>query len=559
MPRPKLSLTAAFLWIEAIAMAGFSFMGGQGWLLPLATVVALFAALLSKGLGTSLCATAAAAGYWISVGRLVLPVFSLPVSFAVVAILSGVVVAFLGIVEQAGMNEEGSLRGRWLKLVTLLHFMVAGLLLADQRQLLSAPVAVGWMGTILGLVLTLDIITASFAKLFTPPGNHHALRPPGAFRFFQWLGPEWRDCLPRQAIPSDDALPGISEMWLWPLIKSRGPLIILAGLLFTWAMTCVHEVSAGQQGIRTRLGCFESAVLPPGLHVSLPWPFGGVRSVATDQMHELVLGFGSDPGKPILWERPHYIDEELSLVGGGDDFLSISVPILYRISNPHAYLLSAANPDLLLRDLAKRSLLQLTLNRTAADIMTDSRESLRKAMQRELQAELDRRNAGLLVCDVYFRDIHPPVAVAPAFQEVVSAIEEKEAVIHGGEEYRLEQLPVAQGDAKRVLLEAEAKRDGRLAKVSGDVSRFSSLGKARAEAPGMYDLREGFRTFDSTLAGAKKAIFDEKFHGQIPAHLDLRRVLNPKLIDHSAPSAEPLVPDPDRTADTFDPSVEGYH
>jgi len=559
MSHPKLSLTAAFLWSEAVTMAGFSFTGGHGWLLPIATVLALFAALLSGGLGLSLCAATVAAGYWISVGRLMLPVFPLPVPFTVAAILGGVVVAFLDIVDQVAGGGDRLLRSRWMKLATLLHFAVAGLLIADQRQLLAASVVIGWMGTVLGLILTLDIATASFAKLFTPPEQYPLLRVPGAFRFFQWLGPEWRTCLPQPTATPDDALPGIADMWLWPLIKRRAPLILLAGLLLTWAMTCVHEVTAGQLGVRTRLGRFESEVLTPGLHLSLPWPFGGVRTVATGEMHEVVLGFGSDPGKPILWERPHYVDEELSLVGGGDDFLSISVPILYRISDPRAYLLSAADPDLLLRDLAKRSLLHLTLGRPAAEIMTDSRESLRSTMHRDLQAELDRRQSGLQVCDVYFRDIHPPVAVAPAFQEVVSAIEEKEAVIHGGEEYRLEQLPMAQGDARRILLEAEAKRDNRLAKVGGDVSRFTSLGKARAGDPGMYDLREGFRTFDATLAGAKKAVFDDKFQGQVPAHLDLRRVLNPKLIDHAAPSTEPLVPDPDRAPDSFDPGVEGYH
>jgi hypothetical protein len=60
------------------------------------------------------------------------------------------------------------------------------------------------------------------------------------------------------------------------------------------------------------------------------------------------------------------------------------------------------------------------------------------------------------------------------------------------------------------------------------------------------------------LAGAKKAVIDDKLRGSIPTHLDLRKVLNPDLVTTEETGKESLVPRPVQSRDEFDLDIEGY-
>jgi regulator of protease activity HflC (stomatin/prohibitin superfamily) len=190
--------------------------------------------------------------------------------------------------------------------------------------------------------------------------------------------------------------------------------------------------------------------------------------------------------------------------------------------------------------------------------MLDSRESIRLELHRRLQADLDQIRSGLIIDRVSLRDIHPPVAVAPVFQEIVSAIEEKEAIIHESEQYRLEHLPTARGAASDLITKAEAAAASRKIAANSHAHRLGLQAAARAKAPSLYETREGYRAFDQSLAGAKKIITDDSLSQGTPLHLDLRRVLNSNLIDTAPPAAEPLISDPSKRRDQFNLHVEGY-
>ncbi len=347
-------------------------------------------------------------------------------------------------------------------------------------------------------------------------------------------------------------------MWMWPSVRRALPALAITGLLLTWLGTAVHEIGSPQLGVRQTLGSWEKRDLAPGLHLSAPFPFGEICKVESKRIHQIVLGFKADPGQPILWERAHYEEEEISLVGGGDDYLSISVPISYRLARPSDYLRASAASESLLQSLAARIIQRLTASLPASEIMTTAREPLRAEIKTLLQQDLDALRSGILIEAVHLRDIHPPVDVAPFFQEVVSAIEDKETAIHIGEDYRNDNLLRFAGNAKAVVINAESSRDNRLLAAQGDTGRFLIRARARQIDPNLYDLREGFAVFDATLGGAKKAIFDDRIKGAMPMHLDLRKVLNPDLISSAPPVPQSLIPRPGRSREAFDMEIEGF-
>ncbi len=549
----RISPPALFLWLEAIALLAVSCGTASFGLLPVAGLLAWFAAAFSGGWVVAF--VLAGAGAWCAfVG---MPVGHLSSAAAVLVLVAGVGLAFCGILGEIGKKSAPPHRALLLRFALGLHFLTAGCLFALPQLPSAAPLGFVRGFAALALILIADTSAKFIARLCTPKRHWQELSEPGTLFFFRWCGPAGRAWFPAVKDSLDHTLK-LGEMWMWPVVRRSLPLFAAFTLLLVWLSTALHEIDAGSLGVRHCGGRWEKANLSPGLHVSWPWPLGGVTQVDTGRSREIVLGFRADPGQPILWERAHYEAEQKSLVGGGDDLLSISVPVFYRVADPAASLRVSEDPERLLRSLAERMLLQLSLDRPAAELMTSAREPLRVEFLQRLQQDLDARSSGLRLDDVYFRDIHPPVAVAPAFQEVVGAIEEKEAFLHEGEASQRDALIRARGESAQLVTTAASTAANRLSQVRGEVSRFNDRLAAWKQAPGLYELREGFLVFDRTLAGAKKAIFDKKLRGSIPANLDLRKVLNPDLVNSGPAAPQSLVPRPVKSRDAFDLDIEGY-
>jgi membrane protease subunit HflK len=69
----------------------------------------------------------------------------------------------------------------------------------------------------------------------------------------------------------------------------------------------------------------------------------------------------------------------------------------------------------------------------------------------------------------------PPDEVKPAFLDVVSAREEREAKINEATRYENENIPIARGDAERLKNEAEGYKTRRINEAEGDVARYQAI------------------------------------------------------------------------------------
>lgn len=553
--RSSKSLATVFLWLEAIGLVVTALILRDSNLFPSVALLSLLACLRSAQplLGLFVCGSILGVFFLELQG--ISAAGNTPISYAVVALILGIVSAFMGILSNLNFDQECPARKALHQLAVFLHFPIAGLYMADPFTEISTSRFSAYLLTGIILLIGVDTLSKAISRLYTPRRHWSSLPPYGAFFFYRYFGSRFRTIFPSSA-PAVDSLK-LAEMWMWPSVRRSLPALIATSLAMTWLGTAFYEIESQESGVRQTFGSWEKSHLPPGLHLSAPFPFGKIVKVENQRVHQVVLGFRADPGQPILWERSHYEDEEISLVGGGDDFLAISIPIFYRISSPADYL-RASDPNGLLHRFAGRIVQRLTASLPAAVIMTTARESLREEIRLLLQKDLDEVNSGLRVEAVHLRDIHPPVNVAPFYQEVVSALEDKETSIHIGEDYRNDNLIRFAGNAKSLLTTAESSRDNRLLAAQADTTRFLSRARARQSNPMLHDLRAGFAVFDETLGGAKKAIFDDRIKNDIPMHLDLRKVLNPDLINTTPPEQQSLIPRPSRSRDAFDLEIEGY-
>jgi membrane protease subunit HflK len=229
---------------------------------------------------------------------------------------------------------------------------------------------------------------------------------------------------------------------------------------------------------------------------------------------------------PVLWNEPHFEGEKNLLVGDGESLLTINVPIFYRISDPVRYLETTTNAEQALLALAERKLIQVAGSRDSFQIMTEGRASIAMALRASLQKEVDRLGLGVQIIFVGLKDVHPPVDVASAYQEVVSAQEEKERTIDLARASRAKVLPEAQAEANRIRVGQEAAYRQRVATAQGATARFSAIIQADRENSAVFRFRLKLDVIEQVLGKADKTILAVPAQMKQELYLDLRDTNN---------------------------------
>ncbi len=313
------------------------------------------------------------------------------------------------------------------------------------------------------------------------------------------------------------------QLWILRFLRAAALPVFLAGLLLAWSATCLHSIPTASRGVLVTMGRWAATPLEPGLHVTWPWPFAQIISVETGRVREIGLGFERETTLPVLWTKAHVEGEKNLLVDHGETLLTINVPIFYRIADPVVYLAAATDPEAALKCLAERQLVRIAATRESFHLMTEDRQAIAEALKTSLQAEADRHAFGVEITFVGLKDIHPPLNVAPAYQQVVSAQESKEAAIDQARAYEARNVPMARSEALNLTIAAEAERAKRVGQAVGETGRFDAVAATERLAPALFRARLEYDALDETLPKATKTIIGVAPHAAPPEFdLDFR-------------------------------------
>jgi membrane protease subunit HflK len=318
----------------------------------------------------------------------------------------------------------------------------------------------------------------------------------------------------------------LHEVWIVRYLRQTVELIIVGTILLGWLSTCFTSVPAGSRAVRMFLGRYQPVPLSPGLHLTWPWPIEQLEIVETETIRQVSLGFDKDLSGPVLWNEPHFEGEKNLLVGDGESLLTIDVPIFYRISDPVRYLETTADAEQALVALADRKLIQVAGSRDSFQIMTEQRAQIARQLRESLQQEVDQLGLGLQIVFVGLKDVHPPVDVAPAYQAVVSAQEEKDRTIDLARASRAKVLPEAQAQANRIRVEEEAAYKQRVAAAQGEAARFSAIVQADHENSAVFRFRLKLDVLEQVLGKPNKTILAIPAQTKQELYLDLRDTNN---------------------------------
>ncbi|MGB3975164.1 MAG: cation transporter [bacterium] len=265
--------------------------------------------------------------------------------------------------------------------------------------------------------------------------------------------------------------------------------LILA--VFIWIISGFYIVSYSEQAIVERLGKPIDIKNPvgPGLHYDWPRPISRIKRIDTDSVRWMRLGYVTKERTDIiLWTKAHYLKEYSVLTGDGA-IVELAANLHYRVVDVGAYLYSAVEPESQLELMSYEILCRLAAQHSLFDILAYGRKKFEQTVTESIQSSADAANLGIEIVQICFLDVHPPMEVAPAFEDVISAQEDLETSIEQARGYYKETLPLTTGEAASMIIQAESYQKETVEKAAGQANAFLSVTAAFKEYKSINKLR----------------------------------------------------------------------
>jgi membrane protease subunit HflK len=304
---------------------------------------------------------------------------------------------------------------------------------------------------------------------------------------------------------------GIEEGDFGEVIKSIRPLLkfgipILIGL---WLLSGIYIVSPDEQGVVRRFGKMVK-ITEPGPHYHLPSPIERVDKPKVKQIKRMEIGFRTvDPRPPARYQ---FIPAESIMLTGDEQIIDAQIIVQYQIKDAPAYLFNVRALETrrgALKDAAEVALRQVVGQRPIDDVLITEKLQVEIDTKELLQQIMDGYESGLRIIEVKLQTVRPPQEVAAAFNDVVSAKEDKDRYVKQAEGYREDIIPKARGKAESMIRAAEGYREERIKRAEGDVDRFLAILKEYEKAEEVTRKRLYLETMEEILPQIKKFIIDE--------------------------------------------------
>ena len=242
-----------------------------------------------------------------------------------------------------------------------------------------------------------------------------------------------------------------------------------------------------------------------------------------------------------------------------ENIVSVSVAVQYRVGNLRNYLFNVVDADASLQQATASALRQVVGHTTLDEILTTGRELAREQITQQLNNILALYHAGIIVTDVVLQPAKPPEAVTEAFDDVNKAREDEQRYINYANAYQQKVVPIAQGQAARILKEAQAYKQQVILKSQADTARYLALLPQYQRAPLVTRERLYLDAMESVLQKSSKILLDTK-SGSV-MYLPLDKFIAKKVTPVKLPEVTemPTVTKPKANiADSPRPARAGY-
>lgn len=321
-------------------------------------------------------------------------------------------------------------------------------------------------------------------------------------------------------------------------LSPRLVIIILAVVIVIVIATgSFFVVDQTEQAVVLRFGKYMKTV-GAGLQFKLPFGIDRNYNVPTEQIQREEFGFRSDrPGETTLYSAADYPRESIMLTGDLN-IIDVEWIIQYRIIDPRAWLFNVesvqggiglrAMPPVgatsqdrrvkTIRDVTQSVMNALVGDRAIVDVIGAERTNIELQARERMNATFESYELGISVTDVRLRNVVPPVGrVQDAFDDVNRAVQDFNRLINEGREQYNAEIPRADGQAQRMIEEAEGYRVERVNTAIGDVARFDEVLVQYRLDPRTTRTRLYYEMIEDVFAGEEQVqLIDRNLSNFIP-------------------------------------------
>ena len=271
-------------------------------------------------------------------------------------------------------------------------------------------------------------------------------------------------------------------------------LLCAAVLLAGWLALGIYNVESDESAVAYVLGRAVGRDVLPGIHWNPPWPLGRVM-VARTATNFLMPVEHTEPQGPV-----RSASESLWLLGD-TNVIAGRLGIQYSIRSLTRFDVSHEDPRELLGRAGRQVVTRFLAGESVDAALTTRRNDLLDAVQRQVQAILDDHGSGIEIQSVNVQTLAPPEqgGVRQAFQEVQSALADKERVVDEARADRSQVLAEAEGEAEHRVTQAEAARHRRVEIAKGEGERFRRLAFEHRKTPRLTEERLYLETIEEIL------------------------------------------------------------
>ncbi len=331
----------------------------------------------------------------------------------------------------------------------------------------------------------------------------------------------------------------------WALLFLRRALLPACALtgLACWGLSGVVLLPLDSRGVYERFGA-PAAVFGPGLHLTLPWPLGRVRPVELGTVHSVPLRAGpeiqaaAEPAEAPaptdadrLWDQPHPNEADWLIAGSGASgqsfqAMSADIRVLYRVGLADADALHAlydvADPELLVREVAARTVSRFFAARTLESVLDERVERMSAELQASLTSALRQDQSGLEVVSVTIEAVHPPAGAAAAYHAVQAAEIIANTAIATETGRAKGTASLAREQSWDILDKSRAAAAETVAAARGDELRFTGDVAANGAGGRAFLLERYFQAVTAALVRAPLTIMDDRLAPSMAPVIDLR-------------------------------------
>lgn len=290
----------------------------------------------------------------------------------------------------------------------------------------------------------------------------------------------------------------VTSSWFYQLLSKWIAAFIFFGVGIGWLMTSLVVVEPHERGLILTNGKISEPLwsfddrgdgdIGPGLHIKLPWPFSKYETpvvVTRRGQSEIqtttgvrVLQLASNPptpgSTPILWTEKHTGVERLNIiqpdrVAEGDEesgsnrdsssvaelsLLAVEVPVHFVIRNVMLFDQFAVpgQRETMLTQIGRRVVTQYLGELSISEVLSTHRTQMPVELKERLEeafGELnDGRGTGIEILFVGVNGVHPPTKVAPSFERVIIARQNRESLIEEAKKAQIAALTDTAGSVE---------------------------------------------------------------------------------------------------------------